>query len=549
MGKQNFLFGMAALLLLILAGGGTAAAVRKARQGETETLTSESITETISSDESETIPVTEPLTEPETQAIDAPSYPSVSLDIPPVDLQDALLTVEAENAEYTGGLYLDTVRSEYSGEGYISGFSKSESDSIRAAFMIPSAQHYDITISVCAESPVKNTLLVNGDRIHDFTITETQHFVRVTFSGIYLPAGEVDLSFEQIDGNFSVDYFEIANHTELSKIKYQNHDTLSDPQASTNAKKLMTYLSECYGKAIITGQHVSDHKNTELDEIYKITGKYPAIRFSDLQGNADDRKEDITACQLWARHGGIVGLSWSWEAPENTGIYEDETNFSLSDAIPASDASGTETALLTDQQINAALADHTISASCAAILRDIDQISEALKPLADQDIPVLWRPLPEAGGKWFWWGADGAQAYRWLWNVIYHRMTEYHQLHNLIWIWNGQSKDYLVNQYDIASMDIYLDPQESFDSRYEQFLSLYRMTKHKKILALSECSTVPDMNLVFRDHTIWSFMGLWHSDYLKEPYTSEELLINFYNSEKSLTLENSKAEFAKETAP
>ena len=110
-----------------------------------------------------------------------------------------------------------------------------------------------------------------------------------------------------------------------------------------------------------------------------------------------------------------------------------------------------------------------ISPECAAILRDIDSIATALKPLAEQDIPVLWRPLPEAGGGWYWWGADGAASYRWLWNLLWHRMTDYHQLHNLIWVWNGQSQDFLVDYYDIAAMDIYLDENQQFQSRYEDF--------------------------------------------------------------------------------
>lgn len=46
-----------------------------------------------------------------------------------------------------------------------------------------------------------------------------------------------------------------------------------------------------------------------------------------------------------------------------------------------------------------------ITQNCYALISDIDHISEALKPLADADVPVLWRPLPEAGGGWYWWGA------------------------------------------------------------------------------------------------------------------------------------------------
>ena len=119
-------------------------------------------------------------------------------------------------------------------------------------------------------------------------------------------------------------------------------------------------------------------------------------------------------------------------------------------------------------------------------------------------------------------------------------MTQYHNLHNLIWIWNGQSESWLVDKYDIASMDIYLDENQNFNSRYEEFVSLYRMTKHKKLLALSECGSLPDVNLMFRDNTVWSFMGLWYDKYLMG--IDSQTLINFYNSEKAVTLDNVREE-------
>jgi len=541
MTKKNLFFGVASLLLLILAGAGTAAAVQKAQEN-TQNISQAEITPEESEPESsvsESATETQALTEPETEPLSAPSFESVALSLPEIDKQEAVLTVEAEYADYSSNLYLENERDDFSEEGYISGFSDPETDSIHAAFMIPSSQHYDITICVCADTPVTNALYLNDEKIGDFTIDETQHFVRVTFHGIWIDAGQIDVSLRTIDGNFSVDYFEISNNTELYQIKYRNHYDLSDENASPNAQKLMKYLSQNYGKAILTGQYASSDKNTELNQIYTTTGKYPAIRFGDMRcysNHTNAEKQDIIpACERWANQGGIVGLIWHWDAPADVpGIYADETNFSLSDAVPDFDVQ--TTALMTEEQISTALQNNQISDACAEILRDIDSISEALKPLAENDIPVLWRPLHEAGGGWYWWGADGAQAYRWLWDVMYKRMTEYHQLHNLIWVWNGQSESYLVNQYDIASLDIYLHPDENFNSRYEQFVSLYRMTKHKKILALSEAGTLPDMNLMFRDNTVWSFAGLWYDEYLSD--IDSELLINFYNSEKALTLDD-----------
>ncbi len=41
------------------------------------------------------------------------------------------------------------------------------------------------------------------------------------------------------------------------------------------------------------------------------------------------------------------------------------------------------------------------------MVRDIDAIASLLKRLQDHGVTVLWRPLHEAAGGWFWWGAGG----------------------------------------------------------------------------------------------------------------------------------------------
>ncbi len=527
----------------------------------------------------------------------APSYPVVPLDVPPVVPEEADLRIEAESADFTGQLAVEDVYPGYSGEGYLTGFSKSEGDKVEAVFSVPSSQHYDVTISVCADSPVTNAVALNGESIGEFQIEEPGSFVKVTFSGVYIPEGEATLSIQEIDGYFALDYFEISSYREMYEIDYQDEYPLSDPKASDGAKQLMAYLSENYGKKIISGQYAAGDADTEPELIYRLTGKYPAIRFGDVEGYTTNSVANggdvIAACERWAERGGIVGLMWHWDAPSGvSSVYAAQTDFSLMDALPPftvtneiveqetdpqtdpavpEETAATEfpaeteaptvvqrfifsvdVALKTPEELDKLVQDGTIPEGCRALLTDIDSVAETLKPLAEKDIPVLWRPLHEASGDWFWWGAGGAEAYRWLWDVMYRRMTEYHELHNLIWIWNGQSETYLVDQYDIAGLDIYLDKDKPFGSRYEQFVSLNRMTGGEKMLALSECSTVPDRNLMFRDNTIWSFFGIWYGEYLideegrySEAYTKADDMIAAYNSEVVITLDDTKKVFAK----
>ncbi|MDE5564417.1 MAG: hypothetical protein K2I93_04625 [Oscillospiraceae bacterium] len=528
---------------------------------------------------------TEAVAETET-TYPVPSYEAVPLEVETIEPEETELRIEAEECDFTGLLEVETLRSGYSGEGYLAGFSQTAGDGVQAVFDVPVTQHYDVTISVAADEPVTNALLLNGERLGEFTINENDQFIRVTFSGIYLEAGEAQLAIEEIDGFFSIDYFELSNYTEMYEIDYRDSYPLSDPKASAGAKKLMKLLAENYGEKLITGQHCSGDADSEMDLIYHLTGKYPAIRFGDVEGYSSNTTTDggdvIGACERWAERGGIVGLMWHWDAPAGvSSVYAADTEFSLLSALPpytvvnelveqtteTTEAATDETeaavtteaptepeyvqrfqfsvdvALMEMKEIEKLVQDGVLSENCAAILRDIDAVSETLKPLAEQDIPILWRPLHEASGDWFWWGADGAEPYRWLWDTMYRRMTEYHGLHNLIWVWNGQNAAYLVDNYDIASLDIYLKPEKPFESRYEQFVSLSRMTGGEKMLALSECSTVLNLNRMYRDNTIWSYFGLWYGDYIvdedgnySETYTKADDMIALYNSEAVLTL-------------
>lgn len=496
-------------------------------------------------------PETQP-SEAETETETGPSFPVVELDVPPIEIQSANMRMEAEDATHTGLLIVENIRTGFSGSGYLAGFSANPGDLVQAVCNIEAAQHYDITISVCADTVVTNALVVNDERIGEFTIEESGHFVRVTFSGVYLPKGEVTLSIEEIDGHFALDYFEISDYNEMYQMEYRESYELCNKDASENAKKLMEYMSRNYGAKMLTGQYAATDGDTESDLIFHLTGKHPAIRFADLTGftqNSTAAKSDvINASRAWSQRGGIVGLMWYWDAPMGVStVYAEDADFSLMDAL-----TDKELAMLSWEEIEKLHDEEGITDECYAILRDIDAVSEELKVLAQEDIPVLWRPLHEAAGDWFWWGSDGPNAYRWLWELMYTRMTEYHELNNLIWIWNGQSAEYLVDaaMYDIASMDIYLSKETPYSSRYEQFVLLSRMTGGEKMLALSETSSIPNMNDMFRDNCIWSFFGLWYGEYLtgedgqySEKYTSAEDMVALYNSEAALTLGDTAAYF------
>ncbi|MDE7094429.1 MAG: hypothetical protein K2O52_05920, partial [Oscillospiraceae bacterium] len=209
MTKRNLILGLIALIILILVIATVVIGFKTKKTQELENHSSleyyEIITESVMTD-TETNAILET-----TQTESAPNYAQIALEIPEINLLDSLMIVEAEQANYSGSLQVQTIREDYSGTGYLSAFQ--DGDNIKASFMIPASQHYDITICAYADSPAMNLLLLNNEEIGQFKITESEYFTRVTFSGIYLPAGQADLSIQAIDGKIAIDYFEIANNT------------------------------------------------------------------------------------------------------------------------------------------------------------------------------------------------------------------------------------------------------------------------------------------------------------------------------------------------
>lgn len=487
---------------------------------------------------------TEAVTEYEEETV---SFTEYVAQVPEINTTETSFTIEAEECKLSGSLYIDEQRKGFSGSGYVTGFYGGSADYLVIPADVPVSQHYNITVCAAADNYVTSSVNVNNRNIGEFVIDdEEENFVRATFYGVYMDKGENLIQINNGSGNFEIDYIEINNNEDIYEDNFEIKSEPVSSAASNETKKLLKYLNENFGKKIITGQYASNSKNTELEFIYKKTGKYPAIRFGDIGGYAEGGLPDeseIQAAKDWDEQGGIVGFMWYWKSPSSdSSVYAKDTKFSLKSAMTDEDISQMEIT-----KIQELYKQGKITGECLKLVQDIDAVSEGFSELANDGIPILWRPLHEAGGSWYWWGADGEEAYQWLYDLMYDRMTGYHKLDNLIWIWNGQSEDYMVdsNKYDIAAIDVYLGPNMEYGSRSEQYQWLKQVTDGGKLLALGECSSVPGIDEMLRDNSLWSFFGLWYGDYLTSSngdtadiYTSEEDLIKIYNAKDSITLES-----------
>jgi mannan endo-1,4-beta-mannosidase len=317
---------------------------------------------------------------------------------------------------------------------------------------------------------------------------------------------------------------------------------LVDPKATDRAKRLMQYMADIYGEYTISGQYGDmGILGPEFIAINNATGEFPAMLGLDFIEYTPSRVangsigRDVDYALRFNQEGGIITFAWHWNAPEPylinssdnpwwKGFYTEGTTINLKKIMDGEDQEGYD-----------------------LLIRDIDAIAEQLKRLQKADIPILWRPLHEASGGWFWWGATGPQSYIKLYQLLFDRLTNYHDIHNLIWVWNGQNKDwYPGDEYvDIVGTDVY-PGQRIYSSQSTKFNELIEWNgDSKKIIAMTENGCLFDPELAARDNAMWSYFGTWEGEFLtlnntytlSEKYTETKMLIKVYTSKKVITLD------------
>ena len=115
---------------------------------------------------------------------------------------------------------------------------------------------------------------------------------------------------------------------------------------------------------------------------------------------------------------------------------------------------------------------------------------------------------------------------------------------NLIWVWNGQSKDWYPGDayVDIIGEDIYAD-NHSYSAQNAKFIELLDYADTNKIIALTENGVVFDIDNVIATNARWAWFNTWSGDFVlkngkySEAYTEKSVLKKAYDSEHVLTLD------------
>lgn len=443
---------------------------------------------------------------------------------------------EAEEAVLTGNVRVETSASGYSGEGYATGFQEDD-DTCVFHVQISEEGFYDLNFYTASTDYKENYVRVDGDLLGT-VVTEAKSFDASTVSRVYLTQGEHEVSVAKYWGWIDLDRLEIVTAQPVDPAIYEVSAKLCNENATEETKRLMSYLCDNYGTNILSGQYCDTGSfGKEFQVIKKVTGKTPAVLGLDFIEYSPSRVENgssSNATQLAIQHwenGGIVTFCWHWNAPSKyltgqwySGFYTDSTNIDLKAIMDGEDEEGYE-----------------------LLMQDIDAIAEQLGILQDAGVPVLWRPLHEASGGWFWWGNAGAEAYKELYVLLYDKLTNEYGLNNLIWLWNGQDTEwYPGDEYvDIIGEDIY-PGEHVYTSQINKYMEAVNCTNPPKMVVLSENGCVFDPELAIRDGAMWGFWCTWGGEFTakstaiftySDQYTEEDALKRFYEHEAVITLD------------
>lgn len=307
--------------------------------------------------------------------------------------------------------------------------------------------------------------------------------------------------------------------------------------AQTNEKtmEVWNYLRSVYGKQVITCQQMMGNECYEDLVFYNATNDLTAMKGYDFifctgSYHSDDMIDEAIE---WSKEsGGLCAFTWHWNVPKDIdnpeggyAFYTSEiTNFSQVNAVTP----GTK--------------------EYETVIHDIDLIATKIQRMESEGVTILFRPLHEASGAWFWWGLQGRdsatnEVFQKLWYMIYDRLENYHKLTNIIWVWNGQNPHTAIhpNAFDIEGIDRYYDQEdisaEALSTYYEKCYGelagydkycaeLAGMESTGKMMALTECGYIPDPEGIKAANTMWLYYMVWNGDFIYETDAAGKAMVD-----------------------
>lgn len=277
--------------------------------------------------------------------------------------------------------------------------------------------------------------------------------------------------------------------------------TLVDKKATKETRALYANLFRISEKGFMFGHQDTDaygvnwRGDSNRSDVKDVTGSYPAIHGWDLgeiggRNNIDGVPFDkmVEWIKATYQRGGVNTISWHQDNPL-TG----ESTWSKGDAVKESLPGGK---------------------AHSQYKKDLDNLADFIGKckVGNTPVPIIFRPLHEHNGDWFWWGKGIASEadYIKLWKYTVDYLRNEKELHNLIYAFSPDRsridmKDF-KNSYlyaypgddyvDIIGYDNYWDVgskhnQQDVDTRRNELAAGLRnisaiAAEKKKVAALTE---------------------------------------------------------------
>ena len=197
----------------------------------------------------------------------------------------------------------------------------------------------------------KDRILLNGSPVNNAVVYGASSILNIDFTApavselvLTIPAGIVYGPSKK------------ANEQDITitwtSINVAPATSLVNANATSEAKALYQTLLANYGQKILSGTMANvNWNNDNAEQVYRWTGKYPAINCYDFIHLPFDgtwiHYSDMTPVATWHNGGGIVAAMWHWNVPSEEPVVEptpqpggDETVLSNEEKVMPSDWSG-----------------------------------------------------------------------------------------------------------------------------------------------------------------------------------------------------------------
>lgn len=245
-----------------------------------------------------------------------------------------------------------------------------------------------------------------------------------------------------------------------------------NPKLTPSARKVLGYLESVYQKKMLSGYNVYVHTPDD----YEQTGKQAAVWGRDIRWLGEVEKHAEHA----RRHGYILTLHWHW-------YFDGDSAWTGKRKKPVDVA----------RMVTPGTLEHVQT------MKELAAAADKLQVFADADVPVLWRPLHEIDGGWFWWtDKKKPENTARLWRMMFDYFTHTRKLNNLIWVYSaGVGKKSLEERkrfypgaayVDISGIDVYGVDVRTDTEKYWGYYRMMEQVSPGKMLACGEGDAIPD---------------------------------------------------------